>query len=99
MAILSRPLVRVIHSLKFAQISVKTFSHRMNTGLFTGKGGMGEQEKDFPLESRMKTVSWSENTRFGRVAGVVVWCCVGIGGRRMAGSGEFWSGILGHSGG
>ena len=54
--ILAAPPVRAIQPSILLQISVKAFSHGMNTGLFTGKEPHTKQKKNFPLELRAKTI-------------------------------------------
>jgi len=54
--ILPRPPIRAAQPSILLQISVKAFSHGMNTGLFTGKEPHTKQKKKFPLELRAKTM-------------------------------------------
>jgi len=42
-------------------MSVRAFSHWMNTGLFTGKEPLTKQKKIFPLELRAKTKGHSDS--------------------------------------
>ena len=53
--ILAPPPVRAIQPSILLQISVKAFSHGMNSGSFTGKEPHTKQKKNFPLELRTKT--------------------------------------------
>ncbi len=54
--ILAAPPVRATQPSILLQISVKAFSHGMNTGLFTGREPHTKQKKNFPLELRAKTL-------------------------------------------
>ncbi len=54
--ILTRPPIRAIQPSILLQISIKAFSHGMNTDLFTGKEPHTKQKKNFPLELRAKTI-------------------------------------------
>ena len=47
--ILTRPPIRATRPWSLLQISVKAFSHGMNTGLFTGKESLTRQKKNFPI--------------------------------------------------
>jgi len=55
--ILTRPPIRAIQPSILLQISVKAFSHGMNTDLFIGKESLTKQKKIFPLELRTKTTT------------------------------------------
>ena len=52
--ILTRPPIRATQPWSLLQISVKAFSHGMNTGLFAGREPHTKQKKNFPLELRTK---------------------------------------------
>jgi hypothetical protein len=54
--ILAAPPVRAIQPSILLRISVKAFSHGMNTGLSTNKEPHTKQKKYFPLELRAKTI-------------------------------------------
>ena len=53
--ILTRPPIRATQPWILLQISVKAFSHGMNTGLFISKEPHTKSKKYFPLELRTKT--------------------------------------------